>query len=111
MGHDLGIRLCRKAVAFASKLLPKLTKILDNAVVDDRQPVARMGMRIGLAWPAMRRPAGMADADDALERRFRQAELEVLELTLGAPARQVAGLQRSDAGRVIAAVFEPLQRL
>ena len=37
--------------------------------------------------------------------------LEIPELALGAAAGQVAAFERGDAGRIVAAIFEPLQRV
>ena len=68
-------------------------------------------MGVGLGRLAVRRPAGVADADRAQERRGGELGLEVLELALGAPAFELAVLERRDARRIIAAVFEPLQRV
>jgi hypothetical protein len=53
----------------------------------------------------------MANADQPVERLARQPDLQVLELALGAPTAEPAMLERGDPGRVIAAVFEPPQRL
>ena len=47
----------------------------------------------------------------APKRRGGELRLEVLELALGAPALEPAVLERRDAGRIVAAVFEPLQRI
>ena len=68
-------------------------------------------MGVGLGRLAVRRPAGVADADRAHERLGGEPRLEVLQLSLGAPAREPAVLERRDAGRVVAAVFEALQRV
>ncbi len=59
----------------------------------------------------MRRPAGMADAGAAGLAVAGELRLEIAQLALGAEAREVAALDDSDAGRVIAAIFEPLQRV
>ena len=42
---------------------------------------------------------------------LRKPLLEVLELAFGAAARQRAALQRRDAGGIVAAVFEALERI
>ena len=68
-------------------------------------------MGVGLGRLAMRRPTGVADADRAQERRGGEFGLEVLELAPGAPAFKLAVLKRRDASRIIAAVFEALQRV
>ena len=67
-------------------------------------------MRVGLGRLAVRRPAGVADADRPAKRRSRKLRLEVFQLALGAPPLQSAVLECRDASGIVAAVFEPLQR-
>ena len=55
-------------------------------------------------------PSGYGRCRSAAERRALELGLEVLQLALGAQPRQPAALQRRDARRVVAAIFEPLQR-
>ena len=76
----------------------------DDALVHVRMGVALDGL-------AVRGPARVADADVALQRLVGKAQLEVLQLALGAAAVQVAVLDGGDAGRIIAAIFEPPQRV
>ena len=68
-------------------------------------------MRVALDRRAVRRPARVADAGVALQRLLQQARLEVAQLALGAAALEVAVLDGGDAGRVIAAILEPTQRV
>ena len=70
-------------------------------------------VRVGVAHRgrAVGRPAGVADAGVAADRVLHQQVGERDELADGAAAREVAVLQRGDAGAVVAAVLEPLQRL
>ena len=42
---------------------------------------------------------------------FAQQSFEIAQLALGAAALQPAVLQRGDPGRIIAAIFEPLERV
>src|SRR5258708_14691298 len=56
-------------------------------------------------------PARMADADHALERVLAQLGFEIAQLALRAAARQPALLQGGDAGGVVAAIFEALERI
>ena len=93
------------------QLLAQLAEILDDAVVDDREAVGGVRMRVAFGRPAVGRPAGMADADGAGERLAREPRFEIAQLALGAPAGELSVLQRGDAGRVVAAVFEPLERV
>ena len=48
---------------------------------------------------------------DPAERLGGKFRLEVLELALGPPPVQPAVLERRDAGRIVAAVFEAFQRI
>jgi hypothetical protein len=45
----------------------------------------------------------------ALQRLARETVAEIAQLALGAAAREVAVLQRGDAGRIVAAIFEAPQ--
>ena len=53
-------------------------------------------------WPMPVRP---------LSGSFGEPQLQVLELALGAAALEMAVLDGGDAGRVVAAIFEPAQRV
>src|SRR5262249_47268484 len=64
-----------------------------------------------LARRAVGRPARMADAANAFQWMLGQKLLQVAQLALGAPAREDAVFQGSDAGRIIAAIFEPFERI
>jgi hypothetical protein len=56
-------------------------------------------------------PAGVADADGAVERLGLEPVLQIDQLALGAAPRQRAALDGGDAGGIIAALFQPLQRI
>ena len=63
---------------------------------------------VGLPWVAQRVwPMPMVP----LQRLAVQPRLEIAELALGAPARQRAVLERGDAGGIVAAIFEALERV
>ncbi|CDX59591.1 hypothetical protein MPL1032_270029 [Mesorhizobium plurifarium] len=111
MRDDLGVGLRGERVTVAGKFVAQLCEILDNAVVDDGDAVGKMRMRVGLVGNAMRCPARMADADRALERLVLQPPFEVDELAFGTAPAKLAPLDGGDAGRVIAAIFKPLQRV
>ena len=70
-----------------------------------------MRMRVVLGRPAVRRPAGVADADRAGERLEPELLLEILELALGAAPRQLAVFERGDARGIVAAIFQALERI
>jgi len=98
-------------MALGGQLLAQLAEILDNAVMDHRDPV--VGVRVGIVFvgAAMRRPAGVAEADVAGQRRFLQFILQIAQLAAGPQPRQPAVFQRGDARRIIAAIFQTLQRV
>ena len=106
--RNFGIGFGRKRIALGGEFLAQRPEILDDAVVDDRKP--RRGVRMGVAFGrlAVRRPAGVADADRAAQRRRGKFRLQVLEFALGAPPLQTPVLERRHAGGIVAAVFEPL---
>ena len=111
VGDDLGVGLGDELGAGRGQFVLQLAEILDDAVVDQRQPRRRMRMGIALGRRAVGRPAGMADAGAAREGLPGELGLEVAQLAFGAAPRQVSVFQRRDAGRVVAAIFEPLQRI
>ena len=98
VGDDLGVGLALELEALLFELFAQLAEVLDDAVVDDRHPVAGVRMRVGLVRLAVGCPAGMADAGGAGERVLLEPPLQVLELALGAPPRQVPGFQGGNAG-------------
>ena len=108
---DLGVRLGRERMALGGELVTQRPEVFDDAVVDHRESRRRVGMGVGLGRLAMRRPAGVADADRAREGMGRELGLEILEFALGAPPLEPPVLEGRDAGRVVAAVFESLERL
>src|SRR5690606_14636850 len=100
-------------VAGALERGAQLVVVLDDAVVDDREPVARdVRVRVALARRAVRRPAGMRDAELAFERMLRECLVEHLHLADRAhPLELLLRVEHREARRVIAAVFEPPQAL
>ena len=109
--RNFGIGLGRKRISFRREFLAQRPEILDDAVVNDRKPRRSVRMGVGFGRLAMRRPTGVADADRAAQRRRGKFRLQVLEFALGAPPLQPAVLERRHAGKIVAAVFEPLQRI
>ena len=65
----------------------------------------RMGVADGRR--AVGRPAGVGDADLAVQRLAGQLALQIVELALGPAALEARRRRRCDAGAVIAAIFEP----
>src|SRR3546814_10918168 len=65
MGNDLAVRLRRKAVPRCLELGAKLLVVLDDSIVDESNAIVGVRVGIRLAGCPMRRPAGVADADDS----------------------------------------------
>ena len=111
MRDNLGVGLGGELGALLFQLAAQLVEILDNAVVHHRQFFGGMGMRVVLGRPAVRRPARVADADRAGKRLAQQPGFKIAEFAFGAAARQLAVFERGDAGGIIAAIFEALERI
>ncbi len=107
----LGVGLGVEALPGGLELGAQLGVVLDDAVMHHRHPLGAVRVRVALGGGAVRRPAGVADAGEAVERPALQHPAEVVELALGAAAVDVAVHQGGDAGGVVAAIFEPAQRL
>ena len=111
VGDHLGVGLGREHDARVFQLRFQLAEILDDAVMDEREAIGRVRVGIGLGGRAMGRPAGVTDAGPAGERLPVELFLEIAEFPLGPPPRQPAAFERRDAGRIVTAVLQPLQRL
>ncbi len=75
---DLRVGLGLEAVAGRLQLPAQLLEVLDNAVVDHRQMFVGVRVGVGFARPAMGGPAGVADADGALDRRRLEQGLQIV---------------------------------
>ena len=104
--HRLGVGLGSEGVAKCGKFLPQRLEILDNAVMDDGDPVSCDRVRVGLGRQAMRRPTSVPDADHPLHRLAVEPPGEVDELAFRLPAFDASLDQGPDAGRIIPAIFE-----
>jgi hypothetical protein len=98
MSDHLGICVRDKASAGQLKLLTQLPVILDNAVVNDRNTIDRVWMRVVFVRAAVSRPAGVTDAYEAAERIAGKFALEVLEFADGAPKCKKAPFKCRDTG-------------
>ena len=111
LDDGLGVGLGREDRALGLELGAQLAEVLDDAVVDDGDAAGLVRMGVALGRLAVGRPAGVADAGVAADRVLDQQVGERDQLADGAAALEAAVLQRGDAGAVVAAVLEPLQRL
>ncbi len=111
MRDNLGVGIGGKFGALLFEFAAQLSKILDDAVVHHRELFGGVRMGVVLGRPAMRRPAGVADADGAIERLAHEPGFEVFQLALGATPRELAAFERGDARGIVAPVFEALERI
>ena len=65
MRDHLGVGFAAERGALLLQLFAQLAEVLDDAVVDDRELLGGVRMRVVLGRLAVGRPAGMADADGA----------------------------------------------
>ena len=107
--NDLGIGLGLEHRPLFLERFAQLAKILDDAVVNHGDAIGRVRMRVVLGRLAVGGPAGVPDPGVALERFGIQPLFEVLQLALGAAAREVTAFQRGDACGIITAIFKPLE--
>ena len=99
MGDGLGVGLARKDMAFRRQLGAQLAEIFDDAIMNHRDAVVGVRMGVVLGGAAMRRPARVADADGAGERRGGELFFEVLELAARPHTGEPPVLQSGDPGR------------
>src|SRR5262249_16722851 len=111
MRDDLGIGFGGKLHAPVFKFAPQLGEILDDAIVHDGNFFGGVRMGIVLAGTAMGRPAGVADPDPAGERLGGQPGIRMLVRRLGARWGEVAVFERRNNRRMVAAIFEALERI
>ena len=108
---DLGVRLGCEAVPGRDEGGLQLLEVLDDPVVDDggRAAAVDVRVRVLLRRPAVRRPAGVADARIPRRRTLRDDRGEVVELALRAADLEPPVPGDGDTGRVVAAVLELAQ--
>ena len=111
MQHDLGVGFGLEHRALLLQRFAQFAEILDDAVVNHGDALGRMRMRVVLGRLAVGGPAGVADAGMAGERLGLQSRLEILQLAFGAAALEMVAFQRGDACGIVAAIFQPLERI
>src|SRR5665213_3624159 len=77
----------------------------------DRNLVGRVRMRVAFGRPAVRRPAGVADADIAAKRIALEPLRQRGKLALGAASPKMDVVKRGNTGGIVAAIFETLERI
>jgi len=98
-------------VALALELELQIQVVFDDSVVDDDDLARAVAVRVSvfLGRAAVSGPAGVSHAVVAGEGRAADDALEIRELAGAASQSDVTVLHHGDAGRVVAAIFEPPQ--
>ena len=113
MGDDFCVGFGYEFVALGAEFLLESEVILDDAVVDDDEGAGAIAVGVGVLFggTAVGGPAGVADAEGAVERIVGDEGFEVAEFAGGAAELHdaVGGSSDGDACGVIAAVFEAAQ--
>jgi len=107
----LGIGGRGEDAALGLELLADLEIVLDDAVVDHRDGLRRVGVRVGVGHRrgAVSGPAGVADADVRLHRLPQDLALEIGDLADLPAQLQNAVQRRGQAGRIVSPILEPFQ--
>src|SRR5216684_502719 len=113
MRDDLRVGFRDELVALPLELLLQIQVVLDDAVVDDDDLARAVAVRVGvfLGWPAVRRPARVADAVLTRQRIGDDHPFEVRQLAGASPQVHRAAVHDRDARRIVAAVLELSQPL
>ena len=115
VGDDFGIGFGDEFVALRGEFALEVEVIFDDAVVDDDDAAGAVAMGVGVFFggAAMGGPAGVADAEGAVERMFAKDFFEIAEFAGSAADLEESGIGAADgdAGRVVAAIFEAAQAL
>ena len=109
MDHHLGIGLAFEGASALLQLAAQRLEILDDAIVDDGDRAAGMRVRVVDGRRAMRGPARVRDPGGARCRLVRQLGRQIAQLALGPAAFELTVMDGADAGRIIAAIFQPFQ--
>ncbi len=113
VGEHLRVRFGHKGVALPLQHGAQRAEVLDDAVVNygDLAMAIDVWMRVALIGLAMRRPAGVRDADGAVRGTAVHHGLELRDLAFCLAGVEALSVHRRDAGRIVAAVFEALEAL
>ena len=111
VGENFGIGLRDKGVSAFDQVLAECLIVLDNAVVDEREAstLVRVGMGIFGGDPAMRGPAGMADACLAVDRVLLDDLRQIRDASDRFSDLDRSAIEDGDSRRVISAVFQAAQ--
>ena len=98
-------------MAFVLQLIAKLLVVLDDAVVDENDAAALVGVRMGVfaGHRSVGSPARVADPAVAMNRLVDDQLGEVLDATDRLADLEGAVVAEGNTGRIVAAVFQTAQ--
>src|SRR4029078_12653755 len=102
---DLRVRVAHDLDSLRLELSLQDEVVLDDAVMYERDVAGGVRMGVGLARPAVRRPAGVRDARCAGELSFVYRANQIVELADRADDLYPASVVNGEPGRIVAAVF------
>jgi len=107
---DLGICFAEEMLARSNQFFPKLVKILDNAVVNQRQfaAIGQVGVGVGIGWGTVRCPPRVGNSGSSGSQRM-SVDIISQHREFARPFvgnQPVALRDHSDSRRVITAVFQ-----
>jgi hypothetical protein len=111
MSDHLGVRLRGKMRTGQVELIAQFAMIFDDAIVNDRNAINRVWMRVLFVWAAMGSPASVANAYKAGERLAGKPALKILEFPDCASPRKEAAVKCGDTRGIVPSIFKPLQRI
>lgn len=109
VGYDLGVGLGDKLVTLGDEGVFEAEIVFDDAVVNDDERAAAVTVRVGVFFSgtAVGGPTCVSDAEGAVNGRVGDGDFEVAKLAGGSAEGEAFGATGdSDAGGVVAAVFE-----
>jgi len=113
VGDNLCVGLGDKLVALGDEFALQFQVILHNAVMDHDDAARAIPMGVGVLFggPPVGSPAGVADAEGAIDGMFAQDLFQIDQLARSAAHLKggAVGTAHGDARRVVAAVFQPPQ--
>src|SRR3954470_7282840 len=113
MRDDFGIGLGNEFVAARLKSLLQRARVLDDAVMNDRDVALAIEMRVGVAFVGhtVSRPAGVANAELTVHRTGSQGALELGDLPGRLPGFDAATVHDGNSRRIVPAIFHALESL
>ena len=114
VSNDFSIRLAHKNIAGLLQFRAQFFVVLNNAVVNQRNPRLsppkrrKMRMRVTGRWRTMRCPAGVGNPGKSADLVFSNVLLKFCHAINTAGSAQTTGLKHSHPARVIPAILKAL---